>query len=287
MFRVLVLTTGALCLLFTPALAQTAKAHFAAGEQAIKDVRWVEAGLQFEMAAKMAPNNRRYQERFAEVRVEASGWAESAAKLLLSAEKIREAESFVEIAARFDPNSAAVTELLEQVKVAKLRRGKFNAVQSIYVDEIKGENGEMTREQIKALLANTGRFQVLGEEKDRSRADATIGGRAELREIETLTTISAKSKAAGMGSVFGSGGGRAAGAVGGGFGTTSDHSTTSVKPITAESVVLSLTLKSGEVIWGWDGNMPCEMTAKQRRRSKSSRQRCSCARNCSGQTTWP
>jgi hypothetical protein len=198
----------------------------------------------------MAPNNKRYQDMFAEVRIEASQWAESAARLLISADRKAEARSFIDEALRFDPDNIGATKLLEQLGGANPRLGKLNAVQTVYVDEIKGEIGGRTREQIKVLLVNTGRFQVLGEE-NKSNADATIGGHAELRELAVTTTSSGTTK----------------GNTNGGLITSAiigrhEKSTTSVERTTSESVVLSLTNKVGEVIWGWDGTKACTAAAK-------------------------
>jgi hypothetical protein len=253
----------ALCLLLTPAPAQTAKAHYEAGERAAKEARWVVAGRELEQAATMAPNNERYQARFAEVRIRASQWAESAARILIDADRTREARSFVNDALRFDPRNAGAAELLEQLDLTNQRHAKLNAVQTVFVEKIEGDNGEMTREQIKAALANTGRFRVILREDKDNPADATITGRAELKEVETQTTISAQAQGTTQGAALGSGVGGSAGAIVGAFGRKSEkrseHSTESKKTLTSESVVLSLTLKSGEVVWGWDDTRACNV----------------------------
>jgi len=237
-----------MCLLPGLASAQTAKSYYEAGERAAQEGRWVDAGRAFEQAVKMAPNNKHYQGRFSEVRMEASRRAVSAARLLISADRNGEAESFIEDALRFDPNNAGAAELLQQLNSEKQRLTELlHAVRKVYVDEIKGANGEKAREQIKALLVNTGRFQVLGEEED---ADAKIGGLAELKEVATTTTSSGRVRGSADGSILG----RTLG--------TSANAVTSVRPITSESVILSLTSKSGEVIWGWDDTKACNEMAR-------------------------
>jgi len=254
----------ALCLLLTPASAQTAKSYYEAGERAVKAGSWVEAGRELEQAAKMAPNNKRYQARFAEIRIAASQWAVSAARLLISADRKVEAQLFIEDALRFDPNNAEAAKLMEQVNLANQRLAKLYAVRTVYVGKIEGDNGELIREQIKASLANTGRFQVLAENKD-NVADSTISGRTEVREFGTQTTTNAQTVGSTVGGGVGGGAtgerGGVVGAVVGGFGKTSEkraeNSTTSNVTLTSEAVVLSLTLKSGEIVWGWDDTKAC------------------------------
>jgi hypothetical protein len=259
---ILILIT--LCLSASPAWAQTAKSHYEAGELAVKQARWVEAGREFEQAAKMALNNTRYQARFAEIRIEASQWAESAGRLLFSANRTREAQRLLEEALHFDSDNAAAAELLGQVKSANERFGKLYKVQTIYVAEVKGDDGELVREQIKASLANTGRFRVLAENAE-NVADSTISGLTEVREIGTQTTTNAQAVGSTLGGGVGGGArgerGGAVVAVVGGFGKTSEktseNSTTSNVALTSEAIVLSLTLRSGEIIWGWDDTKGC------------------------------
>lgn len=254
------------CLLLSPAGAQTAKSHYEAGEHDIKVGQGLDAGREFEQAAKMAPNNTRYQARFAEFRIEASQWAESAGRLLSSTNRTKDAQRFLEEALHFDPNNAAATELLDQVKVANERFAKLYRVQTIYVAEIKGDNGELIREQIKAGLANAGRFQVLAEDGGNA-ADSTISGLTEVREIGTQTITSAQAVGSTVGGGVGGGAtgsrGGVVGAVVGGFGKTSEktsqNSSTSSLALTSEAIVLSLTLKSGEVVWGWDDTKGCNV----------------------------
>ena len=116
MRHAVLLASVALPILLCPALAQSAKDHYAAGERAVKDAKWVEAGREFEQAARMAPDNQGYQARFAEVRIKSSEWAESAAELLLGAGRAGEARAFVEEALHFDPRNAAAAELLVRLK---------------------------------------------------------------------------------------------------------------------------------------------------------------------------
>lgn len=256
----------ALCLLLTPAPAQTAKSYYEAGERAVKAGKWVEAGRELEQAARMAPNNKRYQARFAEIRIVASEWAVSAARLLMSVDRNREAQPFIDDALRFDPNNVGAANLSERLNAFNQRLAKLYAVRTVYVSQIEGDSGELIREQIKASLANTGRFRVLAENKD-NVADSTISGRTEVREFGTQTTTNAQTVGSTVGGGVGGGAkgerGGVVGAVVGGFGKTSEkrseNSTTSNVALTSEAIVLSLTLKSGEVVWGWDDTKACNM----------------------------
>jgi tetratricopeptide (TPR) repeat protein len=262
--RSIFLMPFALGLLVSQAGAQTAKSHYEAGERDIKAGLGVDAGREFEQAAKMAPNNTRYQTRFAEFRIEASQWAEAAGRLLSSTSRTRDAQRFLEEALHFDPNNAAAAELLGQVKVANERFTKLYKVQTIYVGEIKGNNGELIREQIKAALANAGRFRVLAADAGNA-ADSTISGLTEVREIGTRTITNAQAAGSTVGGSVGGGArgnrGGVVGAVVGGFGKTSEktieNSSTSSLALTSEAIVLSLALKSGEVVWGWDDTKGC------------------------------
>src|SRR5580658_7632722 len=96
-----------------PASAQSARAHYEAGERAIKDARCVDAGREFELAAKLDPANQSYQAKYGEFRHEASKCAQSAGQLLFAAARIGEARIFLEDALRFDPQNAGAAELLE------------------------------------------------------------------------------------------------------------------------------------------------------------------------------
>jgi hypothetical protein len=234
----------ALCLLPTSGLAQTAESYYEAGERALKDAIWVDAGRAFEQAAKIAPKIKRYQDRFAEVPMEASRRAVSAARLRLSLGLNTEAQSFIEDDLRFDPNNADAAELSEHVNALNERLSKLYAVQTVFVDKIEGDQGKMAREQLKAALANAGRFRVLIHEDKDDPADATISGRAELKEVGGQKTTSAQAEGTARGAGM------------------SGRSTESQMTLTSASVVLSLTLKSGEIVWGWDDTKTCKETAK-------------------------
>lgn len=105
----------ALCSLLTTAVAQTANTHYEAGERAINEARWVDAGRELEQAAQMDPDNQRYQAAFAEVRVEASRWAESAARIYLSVNNVQSAQLMLMQAVHFDKGNQAAATLLAAV----------------------------------------------------------------------------------------------------------------------------------------------------------------------------
>ena len=96
--------------------AQTgdAKSHYDAGEQAIKVGRWVDAGREFEEAAHLAPDNPRYQARYNEVRIEASKWAESAARIYLSLNNLQSAHLMSIQALHFDIDNQSAAKTLNE-----------------------------------------------------------------------------------------------------------------------------------------------------------------------------
>jgi hypothetical protein len=61
---------------------------------------------------------------------------------------------------------------------------KLQPIQKVFVDQLDGNNGPMVREQVMALLANSGRFRSVDDPKT---ADATIKGRAQARKSAAET----------------------------------------------------------------------------------------------------
>jgi hypothetical protein len=56
---------------------------------------------------------------------------------------------------------------------------KLDAVRKLYVEPIDGANGALSRDQLKALIANSHRFELT---EDPTIADAVLKGRSETRE---------------------------------------------------------------------------------------------------------
>lgn len=133
-------------------------------------------------------------------------------------------------------------ESIEQF-VAPLPRppSKFDPIRKIYVDEFGGNSGPVLRDQIIAVLVNSGRF-VAVEKPD--LADAIIRGRSDSLDQATKVTSARNGSA---GAVFGT--------------VISRGKSTSVtQTVVSETVSLRLTVPSGEAIWAWDGTKPCTQT---------------------------
>jgi hypothetical protein len=115
---------------------------------------------------------------------------------------------------------------------------KLQPIRKVFVDKIDGNNGPMTKEQLMALLSNTGRFDVV---EDAKLADAIIKGRSESREsggaITASETGSANNSVVGL--------------------LHGNQSKAVEQTIISEAIVLRLLLPSGETIWAWDDSKPC------------------------------
>ncbi len=102
-------------LLALPSFAQHSKARCENGERLLKEQLYVEAAREFEHGLKADPRNKRCQAKYQAIRFEASERAVSAAQLLVSANRIKEAVPFLEDALRFDPNNAAAAQWMTWV----------------------------------------------------------------------------------------------------------------------------------------------------------------------------
>jgi hypothetical protein len=56
----------------------------------------------------------------------------------------------------------------------------YDAVQKVFVSDIDGSNGGMFAAELKAVIANSGRFELT---EDRALADAVLVGRSETRDV--------------------------------------------------------------------------------------------------------
>jgi hypothetical protein len=119
-------------------------------------------------------------------------------------------------------------------------------VQKVFVDQLEGNNGPMIREQLMALLANSGRYTLV---EDAKLADATIKGRAEARDAATKTASGNTAGDTAHAATFGPA------SFGGGSSSSTSQSMTEV--VVSEAMVLRLTLSSGETVWAWDDTKPC------------------------------
>jgi hypothetical protein len=124
---------------------------------------------------------------------------------------------------------------------------KLDSVRKLYVEQIDGGNGPMSRDQLKALIANSGRFEPV---EDTTSADAVLKGRSETRDVASAFQSSERSGNVGV--VLGIGGTQISGANG------KSDSQSRTETIVAESLVLRLVLPSGESIWAWDDTKSCD-----------------------------
>jgi hypothetical protein len=125
----------------------------------------------------------------------------------------------------------------------------FATILRIYVADFKGNTGDQARDQIEAVLANTGRFIPV---EDEAKADAVIKGRSDTRESATKTTDSHL----GVGSGVGGASGRVAAVTGVSAGKGSSRT----EVILSDTLIVRVVAKSGEVIWAWDDTNPCGTT---------------------------
>jgi hypothetical protein len=145
----------------------------------------------------------------------------------------------------------------------------FDSIQKIYVESFQGKSGNLIREQLIALISNSGRFQVVSE---RGNADATLTGIAEPRGEETKVVSSSASSGASVGVVnaavvasgVSAGSTRNANATGSlqrlSANTASGTSVTDSLILVSDTVVLRLTLPKGEIVWAWDDTRACHQS---------------------------
>jgi hypothetical protein len=128
---------------------------------------------------------------------------------------------------------------------------KIDLVQEIRVGLLDGNDKDMARDQLMALIVNSRRFKLAGGSMS---ADATLTGRAETWEAGSVSDLSART--ATSGGVLAS---RVA-AIGGSVanGTSRD----STKKIIDKAMVIRLTLSTGESIWAWDDSKDCPVQSK-------------------------
>jgi len=122
---------------------------------------------------------------------------------------------------------------------------KFDPIQKICVESIQGKSGNLVREQLIALISNSGRFQVV---EDRGAADATLTGIAEPRGEETKVVSDSTTSGVSVGYL------NVAAASAGG------RSVTETQKLVSDVVVLRLTLPKGEIVWAWDDTRACNQS---------------------------
>jgi hypothetical protein len=145
------------------------------------------------------------------------------------------------------------------VEVVELdQRSKLYDIRKVYVGEIEGNAGPMTRERIMALIASSGRFQVVDV---RGEVDALIVGRSEARD--TGTEI--KEHSAGWGGAIGGAAGNANKLAGGinaavtaiAGSASAGNSTVKSEILTTDAFVLRVMSSGGELLWAWEDTKPC------------------------------
>jgi hypothetical protein len=123
---------------------------------------------------------------------------------------------------------------------------KLDTVRKLYVEQIEGGNGPMSRDQLKALIANSHRFELVD---DPAKADALLQGRSETRDGGFVFRSSQHSDNLGLAVPI------AGTVVAGGNGKSDSQGRRDT--IVAEYLVLRLMLPSGEGVWAWDDTKTC------------------------------
>jgi hypothetical protein len=134
--------------------------------------------------------------------------------------------------------------------VQLVQDSKLFDVKKVYVDLLDGDGDGMPRDQVMALIANSGRFELV---ESREAADAILKGRARSREAGTAYTSAEQGAALGVGTAATRLG--IAGAVLGSRSTTTAQGVT--QTIVAESMVARLVSAAEENLWAWDDTKPC------------------------------
>jgi hypothetical protein len=112
---------------------------------------------------------------------------------------------------------------------------RLQSVRKIYIEHIDGNQGEKAREQLIALIMNSGWFVAVDDSK---LADATINGRSELPVDPRPTTFSQV----------------------GIYGIVPPVGPAGKDSIGVENLVIRLNLPSGDILWAWDDSKRCYQT---------------------------
>ena len=123
---------------------------------------------------------------------------------------------------------------------------RLDGIRRLFVESIEGSNGALSLDQLKALVTNSGRFELV---EDIKLADAVLKGRSEARDIgSTYKGLERGKRSAAVGTIAGL-------AMGGATSRAVTESKT--ETLVAESLLLRLTLASGESVWAWDDSLTC------------------------------
>jgi hypothetical protein len=117
---------------------------------------------------------------------------------------------------------------------------KFSSVRKIFIDPIDGNGGTLARNQLIALLANSERFEVV---EDLKLADAVLKGVAETQDAG----VSVTEKGKGLNIIKG---------------FYDSGSNSSATRIVKSTLIIRLTLSTGEVVWAWDDTKQCRKDSK-------------------------
>jgi len=144
---------------------------------------------------------------------------------------------------------AGVAFLASSVALAEMPAQKTNpklaSVRKIFVEPIDGNGGAMAREQLIALLTNSKRFEVVEESK---LADAVLKGRAESQDTGEVVTVPT-TKTQDGGGFFG------------GLASVTGRKGSATRIIKA-TLVIRLSLPTGEIVWAWDDTKNCSGKTK-------------------------
>ena len=138
-----------------------------------------------------------------------------------------------------------------EVLVVQLKpQTKLHTIRRLFVDSIEGNNGPMAREQVMALLATSGHFEVT---EDRTAADAVVKGRSEVRESATRYSSEEVRKGVALGNASTG----PLGAFIAGSARSATQSAAQSEAVLTERLVLRLTMRTGHILWGWDDSTLC------------------------------
>jgi hypothetical protein len=119
---------------------------------------------------------------------------------------------------------------------------KLATVRKIFVEPIEGNSGTLARNRLMALIANSGRFEVV---EDRKMADAMLKGLAETQDAGVAVTAQGEG---GTGFIKG-------------YLDAAGRKSSATRIINA-TLIIRLALPTGEIVWAWDDTKKCKRDSK-------------------------
>ncbi|MCL5743247.1 MAG: hypothetical protein M1541_04845 [Acidobacteria bacterium] len=130
---------------------------------------------------------------------------------------------------------------------------ELDSIQTVYVEPIAGQSGEMARTQLMAVITNSGRFQVT---ENPQQAQAILRGRSDTRDTGEVFDSSSRSLATATSQITQA----ILGIHNQGIEASRSAANSKTKTIITETLVLRLVLPSGKTVWAWDNTKPCAGT---------------------------